>query len=127
MASTTRGRVDPETAVCLRYPTVARGWTRTLPSSGIMWPEITWRRVDFPTPFAPTIPTRSPELIFQSTVRPRGKRWSEPLQRTYTLVQGVTVAAWDTFWVVGLRVGERQGKAGRGGGCLSAFECTHLR
>ena len=66
MASSTKGRVDPLTAVCTKYPRVARGCTSTFPSSGKKFPAMIDKRVDFPAPLGPTIPTLSPLLIFQS-------------------------------------------------------------
>lgn len=68
MASSTNDRVEPLTAVCTKYPNVALGCTVTVPSSGKKLPAMTESKVDLPAPLGPTMATRSPLLIFQSTI-----------------------------------------------------------
>lgn len=69
MTSSTRGLDEPETAVCTRYPSWALGCTVAVPLSGSICPAKTDSSVDLPTPFRPTMPTRSPVLILRFTAR----------------------------------------------------------
>ena len=46
---------------CEKYPTLIPGSSVIVPVSGVTWPRISLRIVDFPEPFLPIMPTRSPD------------------------------------------------------------------
>ena len=76
--------VEPETAVCSRYPTSALCATSSAPASTSREPHTARSNVDFPHPFAPTRPTTSPGSTrrFAPTSRSRSPTVTRTSRRT---------------------------------------------
>ncbi len=95
---------------CEKYPIRVPSSMVTVPESGWSWSRASFRRVDFPEPFRPMSPTRSPGSSRKKTSRSTGRSSN----RTVTSCRRMRLMG--TSRGAGMRVGCRRSSSGGGVG-----------